>query len=104
MSITDYESLKRQGTSVKGRFTRTINHLKRTLDDEHYCIDIINSMFNDVNDSWKNVNEKHDNYITLSETNDFTEADGLLKYRNVFMMFRIWLIKQRLMIRVNAMW
>ena len=32
-------------------------------------------MFNDVNDSWKNVNEKHDNYIASSETNDFTEAD-----------------------------
>ena len=75
MSITDSESLKRQRTYAKGRFTRTINNLRRSLDDEHYCIDIINSMFNDANDSWKNVNEKHDNYIASSETDDFTESD-----------------------------
>ena len=72
------ETLKRQRTASKGRFTRTLNDLKRALGDEYYDIDVINSTFDDVNESWKNVNSKHEDYMSSIKDgdDDNTEGDG----------------------------
>ena len=64
------ETLKRQRTASKGRFTRTLNDLKRALDDEYYDIDVINSTFDDINESWKNVNSKHDDHMSSIKDDD----------------------------------
>ena len=62
--------LKRQRSSVKGRFTRAENILTDKLDDEEVCIEVILSIYDDVKDAWKNVNEKHDVYVASIEGED----------------------------------
>ena len=58
------DQLKRQRTSAKSRFTRTVNVLLSKLEDDTVSDDsLITSIFNDVRDAWRNVNEKHDAYV-----------------------------------------
>ena len=58
------DQLKRQRTSAKSRFTRTVNILSSKLEDDLVSDDsLITSIFNDVRDTWRNVNKKHDAYV-----------------------------------------
>ena len=58
------DQLNRQRTSAKSRFTRTVNVLLSKLEDDTVSDDsLITSIFNDVRDAWRNVNEKHDAYV-----------------------------------------
>ena len=65
--MSNSDELKKHRTAAKGRFTRLVNELERMIDHEDVENEFVSSMFNDVNEAWKNVNEKHDNY--MSSTN-----------------------------------
>ena len=68
MSTSD--SLKRQRTSAKGRFTRVVNNLEHTLAEESCDINVVSYMFEDVDESRRNVNEKHDKYMSSITATD----------------------------------
>ena len=75
MSTPDPESLKRKRTAAKSRFTRTINDLKRALEEEYLDIDVVNSLYDDVNESWKNVSDKHDSYMSSVSDDEISLGD-----------------------------
>ena len=59
------EVLKRKRAFAKGRFTRAVNTVTAAIEDINTDIATIKSMYDDVNIAWKNVVEKHEEYISV---------------------------------------
>ena len=75
------DQAKRERTAAKSRFTRTVNHFTKKLGDDQVSDSLITSIFEDVRDVWKNVNEKHDAYVTsLTDEQVNTDQDELDTY------------------------
>ena len=74
--MSNSDELKKHRTAAKGRFTRLVNELERMIDHEDVENEFVSSMFNDVNEAWKNVNEKHDNYMSSTNGSEEEMAAG----------------------------
>ena len=70
--MASVELLKGKRTSAKERFTRTVTTLTEAIDDTNNDIDTMESMYDDVNNAWKNVIEKHEDYTSAA---DFEELE-----------------------------
>ena len=66
------DQAKVQRSSAKGRFTRLENLLRNKLQDESATtsVDVIKSMFSDLKEAWKNVDNKHDVYVEELQSTD----------------------------------
>ena len=60
--MADVDRLKRLRSAAKGRFTKYGNSLKKLI-AENNTIESIDLSYNDFVSSWKNVEEKHDDYL-----------------------------------------
>ena len=61
---------KRKRTSAKGRFTRVVNCLESLLQEPDRDKEIAEKFFYDVENAWKNVEEKHEEYISALDEGD----------------------------------
>ena len=75
--MASVELLRCKQTSAEGRFTCTVNTLTEAIDDTNNEIDTIKSMYDDVNNAWKNVIEKHKDYISAADSEE-VEPDSEL--------------------------
>ena len=61
---------------MKRKFTRIVNNLKRFL-DESVGADVIARKFEELENLWSDIEDKHDNYVSLAcgENSDLQEAE-----------------------------
>ena len=64
---------KRQRSTAKSRFTRSVNSLDKVLNLDGNNLFEASSLFEDVLKAWDNVENKHANYISKLDENTETE-------------------------------
>ena len=78
------EQAKRRRSAAKGRLTRAINAFREDIETGNYEIDIVESLFKDVETAWKIVEEKHDEYIANFEEVTDTEERWITEIQTEF--------------------
>ena len=64
---------KKARSQAKRRFTRTCNNLQKAVDDD-LILKTVESRYNDLKDAWKEVQQKHDEYMEqVTEESDEEE-------------------------------
>ena len=61
------EQEKIQRSAAKGRLTRSLNLFNTEVEAEEIDINDLELTFHDVENAWRNVEEKHDKYIAALE-------------------------------------
>ena len=80
---------KKKRSAAKGRFTRIANNLEKCITDPNGDGDDVQQTFGDLESSWKNVEIKHEEYIsTLDENANFQPEETWIdeierKYRDI---------------------
>ena len=80
---------KKKRSAAKGRFTRIANNLEKCITDPNGDGDDVQQTFGDLESAWKNVEIKHEEYIsTLDENANFQPEETWIdeiekKYRNI---------------------
>ena len=72
--MVDLEAAKQARTSTKRLFTKTINGIKRVMEKED-DVAILESRFSGLKNVWKEVQEKHKEYVMLLATKDKQQAE-----------------------------
>ena len=72
--MVDLEAAKQARTSTKRLFTKTINGIKRVMEKED-DVAILESRFSGLKNVWKEVQEKHKEYVMLLATKDKQRAE-----------------------------
>ena len=62
---------------MKRKFTRTMNNLTRLL-DESISGDVVTKKFQEVEDLWLQIQNKHDEYVSLLANSTEIDEDGWL--------------------------
>lgn len=60
------EDAKSQRRAAKGRFTRKLNELRKSVDDDK-GVEIVKQNFDELTETWRNVESKHDTYTMFLE-------------------------------------
>jgi len=63
------EDAKSQRRDAKGRFTRKLNELRKSLDDDK-GVEIVNRNHDELTEAWRNVEFKHDTYTIFLEDSE----------------------------------
>ena len=80
MEAAAIASLKRQRTTAKRNFTRKTNSLNTLIELDadgipQTPVAEVDLCFDELNNSWKTVQQKHDAYVDAATTDDTTEED-----------------------------
>ena len=60
------EDAKSQRRAAKGRFTRKLNELRKSVDDDK-GLEIVKQNYDELTGAWRNVESKHDTYTMFLE-------------------------------------
>ena len=60
------EVAKSQRRAAKGSFTRKLNELRKSVDDDK-GVEIIKQNYDELTEAWRNVESKHDTYTMFLE-------------------------------------
>ena len=60
------EDAKSQRRAAKGRFTRKLNELRKSVDDDK-GVEIVKQNYDELTEAWRNVQFKHDTYTMFLE-------------------------------------
>ena len=96
--MADITVIKKQRTTAKGTFTRKLNILSRLLEGITDLSEIEIS-FNDINDAWKIVEQKHDAYVDALTEEDTSVDSWIEEAETTYLKFRKAVLSYR--IRVN---
>ena len=75
---------KRQRSAAKGRFTRSLNLFNAEIESEEIDINDLELTFHDVENAWKNVEEKHDKYIAALDAEIQNEEDWIIQIQTLY--------------------
>ena len=68
---------KRKRSTAKGRFTRTLNCLENFLNEPDGDVEDADNFFEDVENAWRNVEAKHEEYLSSLGDNIDTEQEDI---------------------------
>ena len=69
------ESAKWKRSAAKGRLTRTTNALNEYISGDSKEYELLNSIFSDVENAWHNLEQKHDEFISVVENPEDADHD-----------------------------
>ena len=75
--MADSEASRKERGNLKRKFTRTMNNLTRLL-DEGISGDVVTKKFQEVEDLWLQIQNKHDEYVSLLANSTEIDEDGWL--------------------------
>ena len=75
---------KRQRTAAKGRFTRSLNLFNNEIKAIEIDIDELELSFNDLDVAWKNVEEKHDDYVATLDEEDPENDNWIIQVQTLY--------------------
>ena len=63
------EDARSQRCAAKGRFTRKLNELRKSVDDDK-GVEIVKGNYDELTEAWRSVESKHDAYTILLEDSE----------------------------------
>ena len=73
--MSDVEKLKHSRSSAKSRVTKYGNNLKQSISDNQ-TLETIDVLYSDFVCAWKNLEDKHDVYVSKTSDDQNTENEG----------------------------
>ena len=73
--MSDVEKLKRSHSATKSRVTKYGNNLKQSISDNQ-TLETIDVLYSDFVCAWKNLEDKHDAYVSTTSDDQITENEG----------------------------
>ena len=68
------QDAKNQRRAAKGRFTRKLAELTKSIDEDRGS-EIVGLNFEQLNEAWRNVEAKHDMYTTFLKDSEIEESE-----------------------------